>query len=646
MEFGVQVVALAVLLAILFSFFQNDRMPLLSTKVFTGFLLLAVFNNLSEFATLYTLKHYGEIPVLWVRLSHQLFIGSLDIMAMCLYLYVDIKSRRKSQYSRTEWGVRLLPMVIAMIVVLFGQLHYYIGEDGRYSYGPMALTVYASVFIYVVAAVVCIIKRNDKFSAKARKNLFYGIVCWVAVALFQFIRPTLLLSSMAVVLMVLFVYISFENPREMMDAELDDVFSRHALDLVLADYERRKKPFYVLAMVLSDSNLLRNSARFKELSLAMSSVKKYFRDLSDGRIYRPDSNVLCVFLKSEEEMMQVLQKNSQCIKETGGLSYVNSSGAKAALGYFMTVLECPKYAETAGEVAELLEYVGHKGRNQQIEGIVIADPEFIENKNYHYKVEAVVREAILSDGFEVFFQPIYSAWNKSFTSAEALVRLKDKSTIGYISPDVFIPIAEERGLIEKLGDIVFEKVCQAISGNKLWKLGVQYIEVNVSGIQIANEKLAEHLMGYMKQYGISPEFINLELTETAAVEVENNLFHNMLKLRKVGFHFSMDDFGTGYSNFSQMAERRFELIKLDKSLIWPCFGDNAERAIIILEGCISMIKRLGLSIVAEGVETKEQADYLIDKGIEYLQGYYFSRPLPEAAYIAFLQERNADTVSE
>ena len=78
MEFGVQVVALAVLLAILFSFFQNDRMPLLSTKIFTGFLLLAVFNNLSEFATLYTLKHYGEIPVLWVRLSHQLFIGSLD----------------------------------------------------------------------------------------------------------------------------------------------------------------------------------------------------------------------------------------------------------------------------------------------------------------------------------------------------------------------------------------------------------------------------------------------------------------------------------------------------------------------------------------------------------------------------------------
>ena len=99
----------------------------------------------------------------------------------------------------------------------------------------------------------------------------------------------------------------------------------------------------------------------------------------------------------------------------------------------------------------------------------------------------------------------------------------------------------------------------------------------------------------------------------------------------------MDDFGTGYSNLSQMANTGFDIIKLDKSLIWPCFEDNGEKPITILNSCIAMINGLGISIVAEGVETKEQADLLTEKGVEYLQGYYFSKPMNEQDYLNFVQ---------
>ena len=143
----------------------------------------------------------------------------------------------------------------------------------------------------------------------------------------------------------------------------------------------------------------------------------------------------------------------------------------------------------------------------------------------------------------------------------------------------------------------------------------------------------------MKAYRISPEFINLEITETAAIEAASMLEYNMHRLKERNFKFSMDDFGTGYSNLAKIAQSNFDMIKLDKSLIWPCFDPETEKeARIILESSVDMILKLGKEIVAEGVETKEQADYLSGLGVEYLQGYYFSRPIPEDTYVEFLKE--------
>ena len=144
----------------------------------------------------------------------------------------------------------------------------------------------------------------------------------------------------------------------------------------------------------------------------------------------------------------------------------------------------------------------------------------------------------------------------------------------------------------------------------------------------------------MKQYETKPEFINLEITETAAVEYKDILEKNMLNLREMGCSFSMDDFGTGYSNISQMAQVKYDLIKLDKSLLWPCFGEEEpEKARMILESIVHLVHKMGVKIVQEGVETKEQFELLKSLGVEFMQGYYFSRPVNETDYIKFLAEQ-------
>ena len=205
--------------------------------------------------------------------------------------------------------------------------------------------------------------------------------------------------------------------------------------------------------------------------------------------------------------------------------------------------------------------------------------------------------------------------------------------------------AEEQGLIGEIGNIVFEKVCEFAAREKLWQLGIDYIEVNLSGVQSVDISIVATLTNIMRKYGVHPGFFNLEITETASIDGGDMLTYNMEQFRRLGCHFSMDDFGTGYSNLAQMAKVHFELIKLDKSLIWPCFDEDEEAAAeprIILDSCIDMILRLGMNIVAEGVETAEQAELLISRGVEYLQGYYFCRPVMEADFVAAVKNKLAE----
>ena len=176
--------------------------------------------------------------------------------------------------------------------------------------------------------------------------------------------------------------------------------------------------------------------------------------------------------------------------------------------------------------------------------------------------------------------------------------------------------------------------------SQLEQYGLDYIEVNISGIQATHKDIDSRLMGIIKKAGISPKNINLEITETASVKNEHRLNQNMQELRDSGFSFSMDDFGTGYSNLSQMSRTFYDLVKIDKSLLWPAFGfhtgtDEAEqkRALLLLENVIRMLHDIPTGIVAEGVETEEMAQFLIEHGVEHLQGFYYARPIPKNEFL-------------
>lgn len=271
--------------------------------------------------------------------------------------------------------------------------------------------------------------------------------------------------------------------------------------------------------------------------------------------------------------------------------------------------------------------------------ICFLNEDIIKDKQRKDQIDLLLDEAIENDGFEMVYQPIYNSEKRTFTSAEALIRFKNCGDLGFVSPEEFIPLAEEKGLILDIGDRALELVAEFAATNHLPETTLEYIEVNLSAIQAAFPRLDTRLKEIVNRYQLPASFINLEITETATVNFGKTFENNIIRLRELGFSFSMDDFGTGYSNLAKMNQINYDLVKLDKSLIWPAFDEDkeqAKQAEILLRSVIKLLKSIGVKIVAEGVETEHMVNYLKENGVEYLQGYYFSKPISGDKFLTII----------
>lgn len=648
-----QLLAIGVLLVILVDFLCSKKLPLISTKTFTLFWAASLLNLLADIGTVYALANIDTIPEWLNRLLHQIYIGSLNVVVFLLFIYVCFISGAQKRLPRIALLGFSLPFWIAMAFAMFAPIYFVVDERGMYSHGPMVSVFYISITLYIVSIFVLLFRKKNAYYneseisevlpdfKRARIAIVVGLCIWIGVALVQFITKYWLISAMGASLMVLYVYMRFENPREYNDSEIG-THNRRAFHIMVPEMFARKKPFYLVSFTIDNIEQIQKAMGYDMTKTILKQAAEQITFAVPGiKLYHARTHTLTAFIENREQLDNLASGselwNFKC----------NASSADGIFtpSYHLTIIECPKYAAASDELYDTLDYCLSQPSLRGKGKIYYINDDIIKEKNYRIAVLDVLTRAVKEKAFNVVYQPIYSAEEKRYASAEALIRLQDTTTVGFISPEYFIPLAEEQGLISEIGNIVFEKVCDFAAREKLWQLGIDYIEVNLSGVQSVDISLVATLTGIMRKYGVHPGFFNLEITETASIDGGDMLEYNMEQLRRLGCHFSMDDFGTGYSNLAQMAKVHFELIKLDKSLIWPCFSEDEESTIeprIILDSCIDMILRLGVHIVAEGVETIEQAQTLIDKGVTYLQGYYFCRPVIETDFIAAVKAKLAE----
>lgn len=241
--------------------------------------------------------------------------------------------------------------------------------------------------------------------------------------------------------------------------------------------------------------------------------------------------------------------------------------------------------------------------------------------------------AIESQQFRLYYQPVIDLQSGELVSMEALVRWYHP-TRGTIPPLEFISVAEDLSLITKLGHWIIEQACIDISNWRNQGISAPRVAINVSPKQLQEPDFADRLFGIMNNYAVRPENITLEITESLFLS-HDDLVGRMLKtIRKQGIHLSMDDFGTGYSALSYLKHYPFDYVKIDQSFVRDIIDNTGDAA--IANAIISMTHSMGIKVVAEGVETEAQCDYLSRNMCDFIQGYFVSRPMPEEHTRQFL----------
>ncbi|WP_300777995.1 EAL domain-containing protein [uncultured Bilophila sp.] len=254
-------------------------------------------------------------------------------------------------------------------------------------------------------------------------------------------------------------------------------------------------------------------------------------------------------------------------------------------------------------------------------------------------LQVLIRSALANDDFEVHFQPLFEIESGRFRKAEALLRLRDGAG-AYISPAEFIPVAEESGLIVEVGYRVLDTVCRQLLSTPPRSGQPFEIAVNISAIQLLQTNFAARVMEIIRYHGVDPQQLEFEVTESVFINSFEQVKAVMEQLRAKGIRFALDDFGTGYSSLSYLTHLPISTLKLDRSFISNLETSESNRQ--VCKAVIDIARHFQMSVVAEGVENREQADIIAALGATSIQGFYYARPLPGPNLIPWLSQHAED----
>ena len=268
--------------------------------------------------------------------------------------------------------------------------------------------------------------------------------------------------------------------------------------------------------------------------------------------------------------------------------------------------------------------------------IIETAPEMSDTTIKRVEIENRLRHALENKKFSLKYQPLMNAHSKKVVGAEALIRWEDEIH-GTVSPEIFIPLAEENGLIVDIGEWVLETVCADIKQLQKDGLGEDfYIAINLSSRQVRDKDFADLIAGMLSKHEINGDCLELEITERLLMKDVPEVVDTLNTFKEMNIRLSIDDFGTGYSSLSYLKRFPFDVLKIDQAFVRDIGKDDDDTA--LCDAIIAMAHSLGLSLIAEGVETKEQFEFLRERGTETLQGYYMAKPVDYSEFKEILGE--------
>jgi len=622
----------AATILLLVMFFMKRNYNMRSNIIFFLMLLNNLLTSILDVFTFYTISFPERYPLWLCYFSNEIYMFVFNAMAVLFLLYIDSKTKIGSIRKLIAAISALILLYDAAVIFTTHLTHQIIffDEAKQYTHGPLMISLYVTAFIPVAIANAIFVMKRKMFNVYQVLSVNIFTLGVLVAVIFQVAHPSLVISDFVCAMVLFFVYTAFENQAYYLHGDTL-CYNRRAF-IKTIDTFRYKKEKYLLAIIKLGEfeNIKQSLGRLGIDDLAEKIAERICREFGKSA-YCVDINCFAI-LKPVSTNINTLRNEIRKCFEAVFMMEVDDDEIAVSVEPIISFVRTNGANIEGFEMTELASLAADRASDHLLNA-QDAD-EMIKPIRREKEVLRLIDNAIKNNGFKVYYQPILDIRTGSFTCSEALIRLVDEHA-GFVGPEEFIPVAEKHGRIHEIGDYVFRDVCRFIKEHDILSRGVHYVEINLSPKQCNRLELANQLISVAMEYGVDFRQINLEITETAELESGlDNMNSLITNLHSKGMTFSLDDFGSGFAAIDYLIKLPVDIVKIDKGILWQAMDD--EPSMTVLKNTIRMIKEVGKKIVVEGIETAEMADLLIENGCDYLQGYLYSKPLPEADYLRFL----------
>jgi len=607
---------------ILFTLLQR-RTDRPQNKWFLTMLIIVSVNAISNIGSSVMVGYAEESPFYFtlLKIFHNTYFIFHTILCPVLYCYVLNVTGSIRRWSNLRKIIVAVPFFVteffALVNPLTNWVFYYDNYVFRRNWAEYF--IYGAAALYFILSVVEIFTSWYAITVRRRIAMTYFFALAMGGVILQLVQIDIKSELFAESLAMMGAMLAIESEDDILDADTG-TYNRRALQTDINGFVVKHEAVKLIFVKVVNADMVERVTRSANSDILALACADYFKALVPRyKIYRPNPEnfVLICDGYREDDVLKI----SEMIKDRFLKSW-RIFDSTFLLDAVVIKADVPKDIQSVDDVFFVADSIVPSGVDK--DGIKI---EWIMRRA---EIERAIRRAVHDHKFEVYYQPTYCLAERKLHGAEALVRMNDE-TLGFVPPDEFIPIAEKIGLVEKIDDFVLKQVCAFLESKVPEERGMECINVNLSVIQCLRPGFVEHILKIVNSYAVAHSKINFEITESVGAEDYEALSKVAHDLKKEGFLLSMDDYGTGYSNMEGIFSLDFDVVKIDKSILWN--AEKMSRGRIILENSVRMIHDLGCSVLVEGVETEEQIDLLTRLNVDYLQGFYFSKPVPKDRFL-------------
>ncbi len=622
-----QSAALTIALVIAGMCMGQKRLNFSAEKAFTKLLFHVIASIVLDIASIFAINYRESLGDTVVQVVCKAYMFSIAVVA-CMAAWFAAKEIRYS-FKKGWVYATAYPLIIEFIVLCIFPVGIYVDEKSIYTYGIPAYVTYAICGIYILSNAVMVYALKSKINIKRRYSIHFWMIAWLIVAAIQFVYSELLLVSFAMALGCMYMYCKLENPEYHLDFATN-VFNRKGFEMIMSEHIKHGASRTLISFTIGDMNVVNEVFGTHAVEKVILAIAQFAEKIPHTTLFRMEDELFCVSMENSEEAEIVLETLLRRFENSWEID-----GASIEIrASFSFIYDVSKF-NYVDELEEVVHYFALESTRRSLGEVLYVTDDEMKKRQRNIAMHNAIDWAIKNDTIEVYYQPIYNIKEGKFSSMEALIRIRnDKGEM--LPPQEFIEFSEKNGMIIKLGEIVFRKTCEFIQRKHIEKYGIEYVEVNLSAVQCVQENLARTLKDIMGEYQIPPYMINFEVTETAELLSRRMIDKNMRELLAYGSTFSLDDYGSGYSNLTYVVNLPIKIIKIDKLITDSFF--TSEKVRIAAEYTIEMAHKLGLEVVVEGVDSEEKFLAFKNLNVEFIQGFYFSRPLPKDQVLNFIQE--------